>query len=97
VLGPALKTIFLSFQKAALQRRTPQRGRDFMRPAQPSQASDTDALQEEAPGVLDKRRYNDAALLIPEPLVLLRQNYYGRGCGVSFGCFLFPPSGCPWP
>ena len=25
------------------------------------QASDTDALQEEAPGVLDKRRYNDAA------------------------------------
>jgi hypothetical protein len=29
--------------------------------------------------------------------VLLRQNYYGRGGGVSFGCLLFPPSGCPWP
>ena len=34
-------------------------------------------------------------VLIPEPLVLLRQNYYGRGGGVSFGCFVFPPSGCP--
>src|SRR6185312_17197061 len=34
---------------------------------------------------------------VPEPLVLLRQNYYGRGGGVSFGCRLFPTSGCSRP
>ena len=46
-----------------------------------------------------KPRLQKAApeFLAPEPLVLLRQNYCGRGGGVSFGCFLFPPSGCPWP
>ena len=32
---------------------------------------------------------------LTEPLVLVRQNYCGRGGGVSFGSF-FPPSGCPW-
>jgi hypothetical protein len=34
-------------------------------------------------------------LFIAKPLVLLRQNYYGRGAGVSFGCLGLPPSGCP--
>jgi hypothetical protein len=34
---------------------------------------------------------------LPEPLVLLRQNYCGRGGGVSFGCLFFPPPGCPCP
>ena len=36
-------------------------------------------------------------LHVPEPLVLLRQNYYGLGGGVGFCAFCFPPSGCPWP
>src|SRR5262249_38188693 len=51
-----------------------------------------------------KRRHSTAkksgsGVFTSEPLVLLRQNYCGRGGGVSFGCLCCPPCGCrcPWP